>query len=110
MRIIIKEAILGYPYGQTYLERIKEDDRECRNIKEAFYILRRKYVKDHNYADSIELSIVENFTLLGEAFELESTTLQGIADPYHFLWDVVDELLTSNEERKRLEEEYTSKS
>lgn len=101
---------MGYPYEKTYLERIKEDDRECQNIKEAFYVLRRKYVKDHNYTDSIDLSITEEFALLGEAFELESTTLQGIADSYHFLWDVVDELLTSNEEHKRLEEEYTTES
>ena len=47
--------------------------------------------------------------MLGEAFELASYTVGGIMDAYHFLWDVVDALLTSDEERvenEKWEEEF----
>jgi hypothetical protein len=85
---------MGYPYGKTYLEQIKEKPEECKHIREAFYVLLRKYVKEHDgYTDPIELSIQENFSILGEAFELASDTVGSIQDTHHFMWDVLDELL-----------------
>ena len=85
---------MGYPYGLTYLEQIKKRPQECEDIKQAFYVLRAKYVADSDkYADPIELSIKENFMLLGEAFELVSDTVRGIVDVHHFMWDILDELL-----------------
>lgn len=85
---------MSYPYGKTYLEQIQASPEECRAIREAFYVLRQKYVKDHEgYSDSIDLSIKENFEVLGEAFELVSGTVGDIVDVHHFLWDVLDELV-----------------
>lgn len=101
---------MGYPFDKRYIDKIRENEKECEDIKNAFYVLRQKYAKDNNYNDVIELSIKENFGLLGEAFELASPTVGDISDGYHFLWDIVEELLTSNEEKKRLEEEYGNSS
>lgn len=85
---------MGYPYGKTYLEQIQEKPEECKEIRNAFWVLRQKYVKDHpKYSDGIELSLQENFSILGEAFELASDTVGSIQDPHHFMWDVLDELL-----------------
>lgn len=85
---------MGYPYDKTYLEQIQDRPRECKEIRDAFYVLRNKFVKDNpEYKDPIELDIKENFAILGEAFELASDTVGGITDPYHFLWDILDELV-----------------
>lgn len=84
---------MGYPYGDTYLETIQKRPDECKAIRDAFYILRVKYVKDHGYSDTIDLTMEENFKVLGEAFEFASDTVGGIADVYHFMWDVLDELI-----------------
>lgn len=85
---------MGYPYGETYLEQIQKNPKECKEIREAFYVLRHKYVKDRpGYTDTIDLSIQENFMVLGEAFELASDTVGNITDKYHFMWDVLDELI-----------------
>lgn len=84
---------MGYPYDKSYLEQIKENKKECEKIINAFYVLRKKYVEENNLSDSIDLSIKENFMVLGEAFELASNTLENINDGYHFMWDVLLELL-----------------
>lgn len=64
-------------------------------------MLRRKYVKDTpGCTDIIDLSLKEQFMLLGEALELASSTLDSITDEFHFMWDVLDELFTPNEEEK----------
>ena len=92
---------MGYPYGKTYLEQIQEKPEECKEIRNAFWVLRQKYVKDHpKYSDGVELSLQENFSILGEAFELASYTLDGCTDEYHFMWDVLDELLTPKVEKE----------
>lgn len=83
---------MGYPYGDTYLEQIQKNKKECEDIRKAYYILVRKYAKE-KHIDPIELTLTESFSLLGEAFELESVVLDGVADIYHFMWDVLDELL-----------------
>lgn len=89
---------MSYPYDKTYLEQIQESKSECKEIEQAFKVLRHKFVKDSpDYTDSIELPISEQFRLLGEAFELASYTLDGVSDDYHFMWDVVDALLTPKE-------------
>lgn len=84
---------MGYPYGDTYLEQIQKNKKECEDIRKAYYILVRKYAKE-KHIDPIELTLTESFSLLGEAFELESVVLDGAADIYHFMWDVLDELFT----------------
>lgn len=89
---------MSYPYDKTYLEQIQEHENECEEIEQAFKVLRQKFVKDSpDYTDSIELPISEQFRLLGEAFELASYTLDGVADEYHFMWDVLEALLTPKE-------------
>lgn len=85
---------MGYPYDKRYIDKIRENERECKEIENAFYVLRQKYTKDHGYSDSTELSLKENFEVLGEAFEFASDTVGGIMDGYHFMWDVIEELLT----------------
>lgn len=96
---------MSYPYDRTYLEQIQEKRGECDEIKNAFYTLRKKYIKEHKHVnDIIDLSVTEQFTLLGEAFELASYTLESAPDDYHFIWDVKDALLTSKEEREEREE------
>jgi hypothetical protein len=85
---------MGYPYDKTYLEEIQAKPKECERIRDAFYTLRLKFVRDNEgYSDIIDLSIKENFALLGEAFELASDTVGNISDEYHFMWDVLDELI-----------------
>jgi hypothetical protein len=88
---------MGYPYGDTYLEQIQKHKQECEDIRKAYYILVRKYAKE-KHIDPIELTLTESFSLLGEAFELESVVLDGAVDMYHFIWDVLDALLTPKEE------------
>jgi len=88
---------MGYPYGKTYLEQIQEDKDECMRIQRAYYLLLKKHCKD-NRRDDIELTLKQMLALLAEAFELESTTLDGITDEYHFMWDIVDALLTPKKE------------
>lgn len=93
---------MGYPYDKTYLEQILENIEECEDIRRVFYALRRKYIKDNlEGGDEFSLSIQENFRLLGEAFELESWTLDGISDKYHFIGDVLEALLGSEWENKK---------
>lgn len=91
---------MSHPYDKTYLEQIQESKSECNEIEQAFKVLRQKFVKDSpDYTNSTELPISEQFRLLGEAFELASWTLDGIADEYHFMWDVVEALLTPKEKK-----------
>lgn len=90
---------MGYPYDKTYLEQIQSSKKECKEIENAFYVLRQKYVRDHGYSDSIDLTIKENFEVLGEAFELASATVGDIVDGYHFMWDIIEELLTPKEDK-----------
>lgn len=85
---------MGYPYDKTYLEQIQENKKECQAIINGYYLLRRKFINEHEeYSDDIDLDLKENFALLGEAFELASHTLDGITDKYHFMWDVLEKLL-----------------
>lgn len=88
---------MGYPYGDTYLEQIQKHKEECEGIRKAYYILARKYAKE-KHIDPIDLTLQESFSLLGEAFELESVVLDGAVDTYHFIWDVLDALLTPKED------------
>ena len=88
---------MGYPYGDTYLEQIQKHKQECEDIRKAYYVLAHKYAKE-KHIEPIELTLTESFSLLGEAFELESVVLDGASDIYHFAWDVLDALLTPKEE------------
>lgn len=64
-------------------------------------MLRRKYVNDTpGYTDIIDLSLKEQFMLLGEAIGLASSTLDSVTDEFHFMWDVLDELFTPNEKEE----------
>lgn len=82
---------MGYPYDKTYLERIQESDYERQAIRNAYWVLRKKFVED-NKLDGVSLDLKQEFALLGEAFQLESDTL-AVPDVYHFMWDVLDALL-----------------
>ena len=87
---------MSYPYDKRYLDKIRENKAECKAIESAYYTLLKKYCKD-NKTDDITLSLQEQFALLGEAFELESHTVGDATDIYHFIWDVIEELLTPTE-------------
>lgn len=90
---------MGYPYGDTYLEQIQKNPSECKEIEMAYRVLVEKYLKEHNKSDDIDLSLQETFSILGEAFELCSWTVRDISDQYHFMYDVLEILLTPKEEK-----------
>lgn len=92
---------MGYPYDKTYLEKIQANSAEMEGIKTVYSALLRKYMQDNQVDSDIELTIIDLFTVLGQAFEYGSTTLEGIADPYHFMWDVIDELLPEEPNRTK---------
>ena len=87
---------MSYPYDKRYIDKIRENKVECEAIESAYYMLLKKYCYD-NKTDGISLSLREQFALLGEAFELESHTVGEATDIYHFVWDVIEELLTPTE-------------
>lgn len=89
---------MSYPHGDTYLEQIQKSKYDCSHIREAYYVLLNKFMKDNGIPDDIDLTMSQRFAILGEAFENESVTLHGIPDEYHFMWDVLDALLTFKEE------------
>lgn len=88
---------MGYPYGERYLEQIQGSKTECERIKNAFYALRERYLEEHGYSDHIELTVPEQFEILGEAFAYGSNVISDISDEYHFIDDVVLALLTPKE-------------
>lgn len=91
---------MGYPHDKTYLEQIQASEQECRDITHAYYVLQNKYLKDHNEHDDISLPISTRFQILGEAFEVASYVVDGISDPHHFMWDILEALLTYKKEAK----------
>lgn len=93
---------MGYPYGETYLERIQNDKGECERIKSAYLVLaNRMATEEHHSMDFHDLGVVELFTALGEAFQYGSSVLDGVMDEYHFLDDVLEALLTPREDKVR---------
>lgn len=90
---------MSYPYDKTYLEKIQENPEECEAITEAYRILRKKWLVEHPETDDISIPLKEEFAILGEAFDLASYEVGDISDQYHFMWDVLDALLTSKEEK-----------
>ncbi len=98
---------MGYPYDKRYIDKIRESDRECKAIREVFYAFRLKRAREKR-CDVIELSLPEQFKLLGEAFENASDTVGDISDQYHFVGDIIEELLTSDKEKAEMEERYKS--
>lgn len=85
---------MSYPYGDTYLEQIQKRPEECKHIREAYYVLLNKYMREHKVPDDIDLTMAQRLELLGEAFDYESWTIKDITDSYHFMWDILDALLT----------------
>lgn len=90
---------MGYPYGKTYLEKIQENPKECEEITKAYRVLRRKWLVEHPEVDDVSIPLKEEFAILGEAFDLASYEVGDISDQYHFMYDVIDELLTPKEEK-----------
>ena len=88
---------MGYPFDKTYLEQIQNSKYERDHIREAFWVLRKKYLNDHPDKSDVGLTLPEEFAILGEAFDLESGVLD-IPDQYHFMWDVLDALLPEKSE------------
>lgn len=82
---------MGYPYGKTYLEQII-DSGDHKKVLDVYHALTSKYIREHDIHDAIDLSITEMFTLLGEAFEY-GTDILDVSDQYHFMGDVLWELL-----------------
>lgn len=87
---------MSYPYDKTYLEKIQADPQEMNMIRNAYFLLLDKYCKD-NQCDYIELNLEQSFKILGEAFELASINVKDIPDAYHFMWDILDALLSPKE-------------
>lgn len=88
---------MGYPYGKTYLERIQANPRQMDDIRVAYATIRAVQMQQTNRTLE-ELTIPEQFAMLGMAFELISDDLQGIADPWHFIQDVIEALLPEKDE------------
>lgn len=89
---------MGYPYGKTYLEQIRENKKECELIEGAYYILINKLAEEKYGGDIDSLTLPERFAALGEAFKYASNVLDGITDDYHFMWDVLDALLLGDDD------------
>lgn len=101
---------MSYPYEKTYLEQIQEDKKEMSDIQTAYWVLKRKYAKKKGI-DTIELSLKENFAILGEAFELASEIVGDIHDSYHFMWDIMDALFPEElAESNKIKETSTKKA
>lgn len=85
---------MSYPYdGVTYLEKIQNDPDFLNEVDTAYYILISKKCQDE-HRDTIELSLEEQFSVLGEAFKLCGTGAYINNDDYsHFMQDVLDCLL-----------------
>lgn len=93
---------MGYPYDKTYLQQII-DRGDHRKVLDVYHALTSKYLKEHDMNDVIDLSITEMFTLLGEAFEY-GTDILNVTDQYHFVGDVLWELLEKHIYREEKEE------
>lgn len=83
---------MSYPYDKSYYDQIVEK-KEYYRVYEAYQVLLGKYMAEHKINDPICLTIPEMFQILGEAFKYSAPTLEGISDEYHFVSDILYELL-----------------
>lgn len=88
---------MGYPFDKTYLEQIQDSPDECEHIKEAYYVLLGKYMRENDISDDIDLNMSQRLAILGDAFDNESWTIRDISDSYHFMGDLLETLLTPKE-------------
>lgn len=89
---------MSYPIdGKTYLEKIRKNPGEMARIEAAYQAYLKRYCAINGF-DDIDVPIKTKFRLLGEAFQYCSETLDGVMDDYHFMWDVIDELLGDKNE------------
>lgn len=98
---------MSYPQGKRFIQVIQASPDECQKIRDAFYLLRTKYIDDNpEYSGTIDLTLKEQFAILGEAFQLASTTLRDEArsdTEDHFIQDVLMYLVPDEWDRKELE-------
>lgn len=95
---------MGYPYDKSYYDQIVEN-KEYNKVYEAYNVLVGKYLDDHEIHDSIDLTIPEMFQILGEAFKYGAPTLEGISDEYHFMSDILYEILEKHMYKDKKKEE-----
>lgn len=84
---------MSYPFdGVTYLEKMQNNPDFLSEVNAAYYILISKKCQDE-HRDVIELSLEEQFSVLGEAFKLCGNDIYINDDYSHFMRDVLDCLL-----------------
>lgn len=77
---------MGYPYDKRYLQIIQENSNECELIESAYYVLLNKYMKEQQ---DDEPSLPTRMSILGEAMEYASTTLDVIGSDIRVMQDIV---------------------
>lgn len=77
---------MGYPYDKRYLQLIQENDKECELIENAYRVLLNKYVKEHQ---DDEPSLSTRMSILGEAMEYASTTLDVVGSDNRVMQDII---------------------
>lgn len=77
---------MGYPYDKRYLQLIQENDKECELIENAYRVLLNKYVKEHQDDDP---SLSTRMSILGEAMEYASTTLDVVGSDNRVMQDII---------------------
>lgn len=77
---------MGYPYDKRYLQLIQANSKECELIENVYYVLLNKYMKEHQ---DDEPSLPIRMSILGEAMEYASTTLDTIGSDTRVMQDIV---------------------
>lgn len=91
---------MSYPYDKRYLQIIQENSNECELIESAYYVLLNKYMKEHQ---DDEPSLPTRMSILGEAMEYASTTLDAIGSDSRVMQDIVLCLLHHKDYDEELE-------
>lgn len=77
---------MSYPYGKRHLQLIQENSNECEFIENVYYVLLNKYKKEHQDDDP---SLPIRMSILGEAMEYASTTLDVVGSDGRVMQDIV---------------------
>lgn len=77
---------MGYPYDKRYLQIIQENSRECELIENAYHVLLSKYAREHQ---DEEPSLPIRMSILGEAMEYASTTLDVVGSDGRVMQDII---------------------
>lgn len=77
---------MGYPYDKRYLQSIQENSHECELIENAYHVLLSKYTRE--YQDE-EPNLPIKMSILGEAMEYASTTLDVVGSDGRIMQDII---------------------